>query len=983
MAKPRPSLLAYPELPDPLTPAAIRQLFIPKPDELRWVRQASHSPASRLGLLCWLKTFPVLGRFAPPEDIPAPIVAYLAERADLAGLTLDRYPVRTRVRHRAEIRDFLGIQPWNTDAEALATSTMERIVAGRTHLSDLINGAIEALVSASVELPALGTLRRLAGTVHAQATTAWLARVSERLSPPMCRRLEALLIVPDDATESPFSKLCRSTKRASRDHLNDLLAELASLNELVLPTTVLQDIPATRIDAWAEEARRLTATELREYTAPRRRALLCCLVVQTHATRLDDLVTMLIRFMGRIEAKARADLEAWHQARRRHVSALVAVLRDVACARHGNPDPESFSTQVDTLLAPAGGAEAVMAACNEHLAKGPDDWRAFLEPHFRNHRSWLLRLADELQLAAAPDAAGVLDAVQFVCGFPDRPAPRLIATFDDRFLDPKWRSMVSVPGEPHHYWRRPLEVASFCELVDALKAGDIYVEGAADYGAFTNDIYPIDTEPQAVAQYLRDRGFAGDARSFVQDLKDKLERGVILLERSVRVHQTVLLGPDGSPVTPRPSGIAPPQSARDLAEAIQERMPSRTVLEALHNVERWSQFTRNFGPPGRLSSQIEDHQSRSILATFAIGSGLGPTQAARHFDEPVSAHLLSFIHRRHMGSASLRAACADILNVYATFELPTVWGSPDKVAADGTMIPTYDDNIQATHHIRYGRTGGVAYRHVGTNYIAYFTHFIAAGAYEGVYLFDGLQKNDSVLKATGIYSDTHGQSAAVFGLAYLFGVELLPRIRKWRSLKLYRSDMHVRLPATEHLYGGTIDWALIESHWKDYLRVALAVQTGRVSASWVLTRLNSYSRRNRLYRAFQELGHVFRTLYLLRWIEDNDLRRSVTHEANKGEHYHDFAAHLHFGSEGVLRTNSRADQEKAVIANQLLANAVILQTVADQTTVIQQLKREGYPFDVNDAKHLSPFLTRHLLRFGKFPVRCETEPLPDNRQLDP
>ena len=71
-----------------------------------------------------------------------------------------------------------------------------------------------------------------------------------------------------------------------------------------------------------------------------------------------------------------------------------------------------------------------------------------------------------------------------------------------------------------------------------------------------------------------------------------------------------------------------------------------------------------------------------------------------------------------------------------------------------------------------------------------------------------------------------------------------------------------------------------------------------------------------------------------------------------------------------------------MLANQLVANAVILQTVADQTRVIQQLQREGYPFSVNDAKHLSPFLTRHLLRFGKFPVRCETEPLPDSLRLD-
>jgi TnpA family transposase len=80
-----------------------------------------------------------------------------------------------------------------------------------------------------------------------------------------------------------------------------------------------------------------------------------------------------------------------------------------------------------------------------------------------------------------------------------------------------------------------------------------------------------------------------------------------------------------------------------------------------------------------------------VLTAFAIGSGLGLVQAARHFDEPVSAHLPSFVHRRHMGSESLRAACADVLNVYAKCELPTVWGPSDKVAADGCLIPTWDD----------------------------------------------------------------------------------------------------------------------------------------------------------------------------------------------------------------------------------------------------------------------------------------------------
>lgn len=983
MANPNPSLLAYPEFPDPLTAAIVCQLFTPRAAELRWVWDTSSLPEARLGLLCLLKAFPVLGRFASTDDIPVPIVEFIASRAGLEGVTLAAYPKRTRARHRVEIRRYLGIRTWGIAAQVLATDTMERIVAGRAHFSDLINGAIDALVAGHYELPALSTLRRLAGRVHAKATHTWFTNVSDRLTPDTRKRLEALLTVPEDASESAFATLCKPTKRASRDHLEALLLQFGWLTRLTLPANLLADIPSARIDAWAEEARRLTATELREYTAPRRHTLLACLIVRTRAGRLDDLVTMLIRFMGRIETKARADLEAWHRERRLNLTQLVAVLRDVALARRNEPDGARVAARIDEVLVRAGGLEPVLAACEEHLAKGPNDWRLFIQPHFRAQRRWLYQLVDALPLAGSLQATGLLDALIHLQGHDGVLPDEFKAAFDDGFLDPEWRATAELADEPGVYRFRALEIATFFELVDGLRAGEVYVEGAADYGAFTDNIFPIDSEPEAMAQFLRDRGFPDTAQEFVRGLRADLDREIICFEHAVRVHGTVVLGADGQPIVSRPAGITPPKSAKELAETIQERMPTRTVLEALYNVERWSGFARHFGPPGRLSSQIDDRQRRSVLTAFALGSGLGPAQAARHFDEPVSPHLLAFIQRRHMGSATLRAACADILNVYAKFELPTIWGLADKVAADGSLIPTWDDNIQASYHIRYGRTGGVAYRHVGTNYIAYFTHFVAAGAYEGVYLFDALYKNESVLKATGIYSDTHGQSAVIYGLANLFGVELLPRIRNWRGLTLYRSDMTLRLPGTAHLYGGTIDWALIESHWKEYLRVALAIQSGGVAASWVLTRLNSYSHRNKIYRAFRELGRVFRTRYVLRWIDDPRLRRSVTHEANKTEHYHDFAAHLHFGSEGVLRTNSRVEQEKAVIANQLLANSVIAQTVADQTRIIQQLKREGYPFTLSDAKHLSPYLTRHILRFGKFAVRCETEPLAENLGLDP
>jgi Tn3 transposase DDE domain len=114
----------------------------------------------------------------------------------------------------------------------------------------------------------------------------------------------------------------------------------------------------------------------------------------------------------------------------------------------------------------------------------------------------------------------------------------------------------------------------------------------------------------------------------------------------------------------------------------------------------------------------------------------------------------------------------------AQFELTRQWGEGKTAAADGTHFETYEDNLLAEHHIRYGKSGGIAYRHIPDNYIALFSRFIACGTYEATFILDALLRNLSDLQPKRVHADTHGQSAAVFGLAYLLGIELMPRIRR-------------------------------------------------------------------------------------------------------------------------------------------------------------------------------------------------------------
>jgi len=80
---------------------------------------------------------------------------------------------------------------------------------------------------------------------------------------------------------------------------------------------------------------------------------------------------------------------------------------------------------------------------------------------------------------------------------------------------------------------------------------------------------------------------------------------------------------------------------------------------------------------------------------------------------------------------------------------------------------------------------------------------------------------------------------------------------------------------------GSIDYKLIETHLRDMLRVAVSIKRGKISASTILRRLETYSRKNKLYFAFRELGKVVRTVFLLRYINEIELRQTIQSATNK------------------------------------------------------------------------------------------------------
>lgn len=208
----------------------------------------------------------------------------------------------------------------------------------------------------------------------------------------------------------------------------------------------------------------------------------------------------------------------------------------------------------------------------------------------------------------------------------------------------------------------------------------------------------------------------------------------------------------------------------------------------------------------------------------------------------------------------------------------------------------------------------------------------------------------------------------------------MPRIRHWKDLKLYRPDKKTIFTHIDSLFSDTIDWDLIKTHLPDMLRVALSIKAGRITPSTLLRKLGTYSKKNRLYQAFRELGWVLRTEFLLKYLGNAELRAQIQAATNKSESFNGFAQWTAFGGDGTILSNDRDEQRKIIKYNHLVANCVIFHNVFSLSRVLHTLQTEGYPLSTEEVASLSPYLRPHINRFGHFPE--DTQRLPPELVYD-
>lgn len=166
------------------------------------------------------------------------------------------------------------------------------------------------------------------------------------------------------------------------------------------------------------------------------------------------------------------------------------------------------------------------------------------------------------------------------------------------------------------------------------------------------------------------------------------------------------------------------------------------------------------------------------------------------------------------------------------------------------------------------------------------------------------------------------------------------------------------LPGQEH--------AGIGNGRKDLMQVGLSVREGTVSSVTLLRRLNNHSRNIQIHKVFREVGRAVRTVVLLRYLSDPQLREQNTRVTNKAEAYNGHTKWLHFGGDGYLRSRDPELQEKAIKFLDLMANSIIFSTTVDMTDALRQMAAQGWELNPDGIAALSPHRRDNVLRFGDY-----------------
>jgi TnpA family transposase len=899
------------------------------------------------------------------QDLSPRILNYLTSQLALPPILTIAEPEReaTMVEHHQNILRYLDFQRFDEARQVQLQAWLEERATQGVLPEALLSQAEAYLLAQRTLLPGPSVLERLVIHVCAAVHAQLFAAIAQRLPPPVRHAIEQLLLAPEGEQRSSFAQLKEYPPAATISSLQTYLSRY----QTVVATGIATCEPYLAEPAFQAYLCKVTknynAKDLKRFSAQKRYALMGCFLLETRKELLDYLAQMHDQYVTELCRHAKNTYEKKHRELRKRQKRAVDIVLDTTTLWLDWPNDTPLSKHD---LWPHGTETTFRAA----LA----DLRVFQQLEERGYGELLLARYPSLRkyfaaflhlpFAAEHGSAPLLEAIQLVRQLDAGDLKQLPRDTSTSFVPPELqRALKDKTGALNrNAWETGLALA----LKDALRSGDLYLPQSKHHLSFWDFML---SEPKW--QTVKAASLVELEQPDTPHVSARLTQQ--FHEVATVAHQQFALDtfaeiPHGHLNLKREDKAPVPDAVSRLQRVIDARLPPIRIEHLLVEVDHHTQFSRHFTPLQGSPARPQQFYKTLLATLISQATNLGVVaMSASVQDLPVDRlrHVLHFFVRED----TLNAANAEIVNHHHQLPLSAVHGSGTLSSSDAQRFPIRASSLLAAYYPRYygyyEKAIGI-YTHVSDQYSVFSTKVISCSPREALYVLDGLLENNTTLRVQQHTTDTHGYTEIVFALCHLLGYDFMPRIRDLKDQQLYRVDRQFDYGVFTPLLTKTADLDLVEEQWEAMLRVTLSLKQRTVPAHIVVQRLTNSFPSDRLSKAVTHLGRIIKTQYILRYLTEPELRRTVQRQLNKGEYRHKLPRRVFFADQGEFTTGDyEAIMNKASCLS-LVSNAILYWNTLKITDIVDQLRQQGEVIEEETLAHISLLPFKHVLPHGTY-----------------